>query len=82
MKGDSEKIVSTGGWGAAGMMRNSLSCYKGLPTAAFKAPPPSCQALITHHECKEETLHFDRSPKQKRKALVHCANNQISGAWN
>jgi hypothetical protein len=58
MKGFSEKIVSIGGWGAAGMMRNSFHCYKSLPTAASKAPqppmpnqtpnPPSCQALIIY----------------------------------
>jgi hypothetical protein len=38
MKGDSEKIVSIGGWGAAGMMRNFFCCYKSLAIAAFKAP--------------------------------------------
>jgi hypothetical protein len=70
MKGGSEKIVSIGGWGATGMMRNAFDGDKGLPIAAFKAPqppmpnqtpnPPSCQALITHQKCKADAPYFDR----------------------
>jgi hypothetical protein len=29
MKGDPEKSVSIGDWGAAGMMRNAFHCEKG-----------------------------------------------------
>jgi hypothetical protein len=57
MKGGSEKIVSIGGWGAAGRMRNAFHFDKALTIAAFKTPQPpmlnqtpnlpSCQALIT-----------------------------------
>jgi hypothetical protein len=57
MKRGAEKIVSIEGWGAAGMMRNSFHCDKGLPVAAFKASKPpmpnqtpnpsSCEAINT-----------------------------------
>jgi hypothetical protein len=60
MKRDSEKIVSIGGWGSAGMMRYSCHCYNKLPIAALQnAPTPmpnqtpnlvSCQALSTHRQ--------------------------------
>jgi hypothetical protein len=39
IKGDSEKIVSIGGWGAAGMMRYSCHCYNNLPIAALQSAP-------------------------------------------
>jgi hypothetical protein len=39
MKGDSEKIVSIGGWSTAGMMRYSCHCYNGLPIAALQSAP-------------------------------------------
>jgi hypothetical protein len=57
MKGDSEKIVSIGGWDAVGIARNFFPSFKGLAVATLKAPQPpmsnqtpnhpSCQALIT-----------------------------------
>ncbi len=41
MKGGSEKIVSIGGWGAAGMMRYGCQYDKDFPIAAFiSAPTP------------------------------------------
>jgi hypothetical protein len=46
MKGRSEKIVSIGGWGATGMMRNAFHCYKSLPTAASKAPQSQTKLRI------------------------------------
>jgi hypothetical protein len=39
MKGDSEKIVSIGGWGTAGMMRYCCHCYNNLPIAALQSAP-------------------------------------------
>jgi hypothetical protein len=39
MKGDSEKIVSIGGWGTAGMMRYSCHCYNNLHNAALQSAP-------------------------------------------
>jgi hypothetical protein len=39
MKGDSEKIVSIGGWGTAGMMRYSYDRYNNLPIAALQSAP-------------------------------------------
>jgi hypothetical protein len=39
MKGDSEKIVSIGGWGTAGMMRYSCYCYNHLPIATLQSAP-------------------------------------------
>jgi hypothetical protein len=43
MKGDSEKIVSIGGWGTAGMMRYSCHWYNNLPIALQSAPTPNAK---------------------------------------
>jgi hypothetical protein len=39
MKGDSEKIVSIGGWGTANMMRYCCHCYSNLPIATLQSAP-------------------------------------------
>jgi hypothetical protein len=44
IRGDSEKIVSNGGWGAAGMMRYFYHRDKGISFVAFKnAPTPNAK---------------------------------------
>jgi hypothetical protein len=61
MKRGSEKIVSIGDWGAAGMTSYFFSFFRGLALATFKESQhpmpnqtpnlPTCPALITHHKC-------------------------------
>jgi hypothetical protein len=59
MKGGSEKIVSIGGWGAAGMMRSSFRCYKDYLLPRSKRPPnakPNSAFPFTHHKFNEDAL--------------------------
>jgi hypothetical protein len=73
MNGDSENIVSIGGWRTAGMMRYSYDCYNNLAIAALQSAPTLNAKPNSQSPFMSSPLDTFLDVKQNdRSRITHC----------